>query len=137
MLGLVELDRVRVGRRVVGLAEDGIRQVVDVAGDVDPLELGVGGVVRQEDRVLEVEDAGGGDGVGVVAAADRVGDDRLDGPAVEAERDVEPVVAGAAAAAVLGDVDLAGLRADVDEVAEVADARGGVRVGRTVGQGRG
>ena len=49
--------------------------------------------------------------------------------------DVDPVVARAAAAAVLGDVDLAGRGADVDEVAEVADARRGVGVGGTIGQG--
>ena len=51
--------------------------------------------------VLEVEDAGGGDGVGVVAAAGGIGDDLLDGGAVEAEGDVEPVAAG-----VLADEDL-------------------------------
>ena len=83
--GLVELDRVGVGRRVVGLAEDGVRQVVDVAGDVDPL-VG-GGVVRRGDRVGDVEHAGGGDGVGLVAAAGGVGDDRLDGRAVQAGGD--------------------------------------------------
>ena len=49
--------------------------------------------------------------------------------------DVDPVVARAAAAAVLGDVDLAGRGADVDEVAQVADALGSVGVGGTVGQG--
>ena len=41
----------------------------------------------------------------------------------------------AAAAAVLGDVDLSLRGTDVDEVAQVADALGGRRVGRTVGQG--
>src|SRR5262249_54928536 len=117
---------VRVGRRAVGRAEDGIGQVVDIAGNVDPLIGRVGRVVPQEDRVLDVEHTPGGDGVGVVAAADGVGDDRSDGAAAEAERDVQPVVAGAAAAAVLGDVDLAGLGADIDEVAQVAQARRGV-----------
>ena len=134
--GLVELDRVGIGRRVVVLAEDGIGQVVDVARDVHPLELGVGGVVAQGDRVLDVEDAPRGDGVGVVAAADGVGDDRLDGSAAEAQRDVQPVVAGAAAAAaaVLTDVDLVALGADVHEVAQVAETRRGIGIGRTVGQ---
>ena len=41
----------------------------------------------------------------------------------------------AAAAAVLGDVDLSFRGTDVDEVAQVADALGGRRVGRAVGQG--
>ena len=40
-----------------------------------------------------------------------------------------------AAATVLGDVDLAGRRTDVDEVAEVTDTLRGVGVGCTVGQG--
>ena len=82
-----------------------------------------------------IEHAVGGDGVSVMAAAGRVGDDLLDGRAIQAERDVEPVVARAAAAAVLGDVDLALLGADVDEVAQVADALGGRGIGGSVGQG--
>ena len=70
-----------------------------------------------------------------MAAAGRVGDDRLDGLAVKAGGDIDPVVAGAAAATILGDVDLPGLGADVDEVAEVADAFRGAGVRCTVGQG--
>src|SRR5262249_53185262 len=69
----------------------------------------------------------------VVAAPDGVGDDLLDGGAVEAQGDVEPVVGRAAAAGVLGDVDLAGGGADVDEVAQVADALGRIGSRRAVG----
>ena len=72
-------------------------------------QVGVG-LVAEGIELAMIEDAVGGDGVGVVAAAGGVGDDRLDGRAVQAGGDVDPVVAGAAAAAVLGDVDLACLR---------------------------
>ena len=93
-----------------------------------PTRPGGGRVLGQEDGVLEVEDPGGGDGVGVVAAPGGIGDDLLDGGAVEAEGDVGPVAAG-----VLGDEDLAGAGgrrgADVDEVAQVADALRGAGVG--------
>ena len=47
----------------------------------------------------------------------------------QAGETLHPVIAAAAAAAVLCDVDLTGLRADVDEVAEVADPRGCIGVG--------
>ena len=93
---------VGVGRRVVALAEDGIGQGLEAAGDVDPSSAWRWGSPTQ-DGVCQVEDAGGGDGVGVVAAPGRVGDDLLDGRAVEAQGDIGPAAAG-----VLGDVDLAG-----------------------------
>ena len=71
----------------------------------------------------------GGDGVGLVAAAGRVGDDRSG--RAEPSRpggDVGPAVARAAAAG-LGDEDLAADGAGVEEVVEVADAA------RAVGSG--
>ena len=49
--------------------------------------------------------------------------------------DIDPVVACATATPVLGDVDLAGRRADVDEVAEVADTLRGTGVRSTIGHG--
>ena len=64
-----------------------------------------------------------------MAAAGGIGDDHLDGRAVESGGDVDPVVARAAAATVLSDIDLPGRGADVDEVAEVTDAFGGIGVG--------
>ena len=130
--GLVERDRIRVGRRVVGLAEDGVRQVVDVAGDVDPGRRDIG---RRGDRVGQEVHPLLGDGVDRVAATAGICGDRLDLRAVQAGGDLDPVVACAAAAAVLGDVDLTGRRTDVNKVVEVADARRGVGVGRAVGQG--
>ena len=118
---------VRVGRRVVALAEDGVGQGLEVAGDVDPGRSGVGG---RGDRVGHVVDAVLGDGVGVVAAPGGIGDDLLDGRSIQSGGDIGPAAAG-----VLADVDRAGARADVEEVAEVADALRGAGVGGAEGQG--
>ena len=125
-------DRVRVGRRVVVLTEDRVRQVEDVAGDVDP---GRSGISRRGDRIGDDVHALLGHGVGFVAAAGRVRDDRLDLRAVKPGGNIDPVVARAAATAVLSHIDLAGRRADVDEVAQVADALWCVRVRGTIGHG--
>src|SRR5262249_28284060 len=114
----------------------GVEQLLEVAGDVVPgrrrLLVRLAGVGH---RVDDVVDAVGGDGVGLVVAPDRVGDDRLNGRAVQARGDVRPLVAVGAAAG-LGDEDVAPGRAGVEEVVEVADAARAVGVGGAVGQGR-
>ena len=105
---------------------------MDVARDINPGRRGIG---RRWDRVRNIEDAGGGDGVGIVAAARRVGDNRPHGTAVETGRDIDPVVTRAAAAPVLSDIDLAGRGPNVDEVTQVADPRRGGGIRCAVGQG--
>ena len=74
-------DRVRVSRRVVVLTEDRVRQVEDIAGDVDP---GRSGISRRGNRIGNNVHALLGHGVGFVTAAGRVRDDRLDLRAVQA-----------------------------------------------------
>ena len=91
---------------------------------------------RSASCVGHVVDALVGDGVGVVAAAGRVGDDLTTVEPSRPVRDVGPGVAAAAAAG-LGHVDVAADGAGVEEVVQVADAVGAVRVGRTEGQGQG
>ena len=68
-------------------------------------------LVGRCDRVGQVVDAVGGDGIGVVAAPGGIGDDLLDGRSIQAGGDIGPATAG-----VLGDVDLAGGGADIDEL---------------------
>ena len=68
-------DRVRVSRRVVVLTEDRVRQVEDVAGDVDPGRCGIG---CRGNRIGHDVHALLGHGVGFVATAGGVSDDRLD-----------------------------------------------------------
>ena len=125
-------DRVRVGRRVVVLTEDRVRQIEDVAGDVNPRRGGIG---RRGNRIRDDVHAFLGHRVGLVAAADRIRDDRLDLRAVEPGGDIDPIVTRAATTAVLSDIDLAGRRADVDEVAQVADALRCIGVWGTIGHG--
>ena len=74
-------DRIGIGCRVIALAEDGVRQVEDVAGDIDPLGRGVG---CRGNRIGDEVHACRCDGIGFVAAAGGVGDDRLDLRTVEA-----------------------------------------------------
>ena len=119
---MVVLDRVRVGCRVVCLAEDAVGQTAQVVGDIDPLVGRVSGILTQKNRVRDIENAGGRHGVSRMTATRRVRNDRLDRRAVQAQRGVEPVVAGAAAAAILAHVNLSLGGTDVHEVAEVADA---------------
>ncbi len=103
---------VGVGRGGIALAEDGIGQLTEAAGDVDP------GRSRTR-RIGHVVDAVRGDGVGVVATAVGIRDDLLNRrrsrAGGQAGGDIRPV-----AASILRDVNLAGSGTDINEFAEVA-----------------
>ena len=82
-------DRVRVCRGVVVLTKDRIRQVEDIAGDVDPSWSGIG---RRGDRIGYDVHTVLGHGVGFVATTGRAGDDRLDLRAIQTGGDIDPIV---------------------------------------------
>ena len=70
----IVFDRVRVSRWVVVLTEDHVRQVEDVAGDINP---GGGGISRRGNRIGDDVYAFLGYCIGFVAASDWIRDDRF------------------------------------------------------------
>ena len=97
-------------------------------------QVGVG-LARRGNRIGDDVHTLLGHGVGLMATAGRVRDDRLDLRTVQPGGNIDPIVTRAATTAILGHVDLAGRRADVDEIAQVADALRRVRVRSAIRHG--
>ena len=98
-------DRVRVGRWVIVLTEDHVRQFEDVAGDINP---GGGGIGRRRNRIGDDVHAFLGYCVSLVAASDRIRDNRFNLQTIQPGGDIDPVVTTATATTILADVDLSG-----------------------------